>query len=207
MPADPHSIGTLEQLRILYREPSALVTGKIQPKLDAVSSQFIGLSRLVMVSTVDTHGRLDVSPRGGPEGFIRIDEAGRVLIPDLNGNNLLDTLSNIVSTGRAGAMFIRPGLDETVRVNGPAAITIDPEVLSSFTTELRVPKSAIVITPDEVFIHCAKAFRRSQTWDPSSWCTDGPDAVSVLSCQLGLEDSPELRASFAKGYADELALD
>jgi uncharacterized protein len=205
--ANSHVISSIEALREFYREPSALVRGKVHGSLDGMSAQFIECSRLVMLATTGADGRLDVSPRGGPAGFVRVDAQQRVLIPDLNGNNLLDSLQNIVHSGRVGALFIRPGLDETVRVNGRAWITVAPEVLSSFTAELRVPKCAVVIEPDEVFIHCAKAFRRSDTWQPDSWQADGPDVPAILACQLGIDDSPELRASFAKGYADDLALD
>jgi uncharacterized protein len=206
--ARPHQITTLGQLRDLYREPSTLVRSKVRPSLDPVSTTFIATAPFVLIATTNAEGRVDVSPRGGPAGFIRVQADGSVAIPDLNGNNLLDTLSNIVATGRAGLLAIHPGRDETLRVNGTAYLTIDPAVLSSFTDELRPPKSAIIIEPDEVFVHCAKAFRRSQMWQTETWQADAPDAVDMLKCQLNLDQpADDLRAAFAAGYAEELALD
>lgn len=201
-------IASIDQLRELYRPPSALVTGKVRPTLDAVSIRFIGLSPFLLVATRSLDGRVDVSPRGGPRGFVRVLGDGRLAIPDLNGNNLLDTLENIVTTGEAGTLIVAPGHDETLRVNGAAIVTTDDAILDGFDRELRRPKSAIVIEPREVFIHCAKAFRRGQVWDPASWAADGPDAVDILSCQFDLTADPEvLRASFAEGYARDLAED
>jgi uncharacterized protein len=205
----PHQIATLDQLRELYCEPSTLVRSKVRPSLDAVSTTFLSTAPFVLIATANADGRVDVSPRGGPAGFIRVQaDSSVVAIPDLNGNNLLDTLSNIIATGRAGLLAIHPGRDETLRVNGTAHLTVDPTVLASFTDELKVPKSAIIIEPDEVFVHCAKAFRRSGMWHPDTWRTDAPDAVDMLKCQLDLEPSAdELRKGFEIGYAEELAED
>jgi uncharacterized protein len=206
--ADPARVATIEALRELYREPSSLVRAKVQTGLDAASTAFISASPFVLIATVGDTGRVDVSPRGGPAGFVRVQADGSVAIPDLNGNNLLDSLSNIVATGRAALLVIHPGRDETLRVNGTAHISLDPVVLASFTDELRPPKSAIVLKPDEVFIHCAKAFRRGQMWQPDSWRSEGPDGVDILKCQLNLEPSAEeLRKNFEQGYAEELAED
>jgi uncharacterized protein len=204
----PHQIATLDQLRALYREPSVLVRSKVRPSLDAVSTTFLSTAPFVLIATANAEGRVDVSPRGGPAGFIRVQADGSVAIPDLNGNNLLDTLSNIIATGRAGLLAIHPGRDETLRVNGVAHLTVDPAVLASFTDELKVPKSAIIIEPDEVFVHCAKAFRRSGMWMPDTWRADAPDAVDMLKCQLDIPlSADELRTAFAEGYVEELALD
>jgi uncharacterized protein len=201
-------VTTLEQLRELYREPSTLVRSKVKSDIDDVSRAFLQHAPFALVATADRHGRVDVSPRGGPAGFLRVFEDGTVGIPDLNGNNLLDTLSNIIATGRAAMIVIHPGKEETLRVNGRAHISIDPEVLGAFTDELRPPKSAIIIEPDEVFIHCAKAFRRGNVWSPEKWSTAGPDGVDILLCQLDLKNNEaELRQSFAEGYVEELALD
>jgi uncharacterized protein len=201
-------ITSLEQLRELYREPSTLVRSKVKSAIDDVSRAFLQHASFALLATADRDGRVDVSPRGGPAGFLHVFEDGTVGIPDLNGNNLLDTLSNIVATGRAAMIVIHPGKEETLRINGRAHISVDPAVLAAFTDELRPPKSAIVIEPDEVFIHCAKAFRRGNVWNPDKWSTAGPDGVDILLCQLDLKsDEAELRARFAAGYVEELALD
>ena len=204
-------IATITELRELYREPSQLVLGKLKPTLDAASIKFIERCPFVLISTLGADQKLDVSPRGGPSGFIRVLSDGSIAIPDLNGNNLIDTLRAIVETGRAGLLFVMPGREETLRVNGTAFVTAEPAVLEGFTTELRTPKSAIVIEPEEVFIHCAKAFRRGAVWNPETWPTlsDAPDAVDILSCQLELPDSAtaKLRESLMASYDGDLAAD
>ena len=202
-------VETVEQLRAMYRAPSELVRAKVGAGLDVVSTAFVERSTFVLLATVGGDGRVDVSPRGGPSGFVRVLDGGSIAIPDLNGNNLLDTLRAVVETGKVGMMFVHPGREETLRVNGQAYVTIDPELLAGFTTELKVPKCAIVVQPTEVFIHCAKAFRRGEVWKPESWPSfhDAPDAIDVIRCQLNLDDDAALRANLQQGYADELADD
>jgi uncharacterized protein len=199
-------IESVEALRSLYRQPSSLVRAKVQSKLDPVTAAVVESARFVLLATTGGDGRVDVSPRGGPSGFIRVID-GRIAIGDLNGNNLLDSLTNIIDTGRVGLLVVQPGSDETLRVNGAAWISIDDQLLDGFTAELRRPKCAIVIEPDEVFVHCAKAFRRAEVWNADSW-TNSLDAVALLSCHLHLEGDPaELREQFEAGYAAELADD
>lgn len=203
-------IATIAELRTLYREPGKLVESKLKTSLDEGSRRFIERCPFVLVGTLGEDGRLDVSPRGGPPGFLRVLSDGSIAIPDLNGNNLIDSLRAIVETGSVGMLFVHPGRDETLRVNGSAYVTVDPEVLSGFTTDLRLPKSAVVVEPREVFVHCAKAFRRAQLWDPESWTfADAPDAASILQCQLDLPDGAleQLRDSLDKSYVEGLAAD
>jgi uncharacterized protein len=207
---DSTRVTTVEQLRGMYREASEIVQTKVQPSLDPLSIQFIERATFLTIATVGADGRLDVSPRGGPSGFVRVLEDGSIAIPDLNGNNLLDTLQAIVETGKVGTMFVHPGRDETLRVNGDASISVDPELLDGFTAELKTPKCAIVVRPIEVFIHCAKAFRRGRVWKPETWPSfdDAPDAVDIIRCQLSWGDEePSLRAGLQRGYERELSED
>jgi uncharacterized protein len=202
------TITTIDELRTLYRTPSPLVQAKVKPTIDPVSAAFVALSPFLLIATRSPDGRVDVSPRGGPAGFCVVLGDGSLAIPDLNGNNLLDTLGNIVGTGEAGLLIVVPGRDETLRINGAAIVTTDEGVLDTFTAELKRPKSAIVVSPREVFIHCAKAFRRGQVWMPDAWPVGGPDAVDILRCQFNLDgDEATMRAQFAEGYAADLALD
>lgn len=203
------TLRTVDQLRSLYHQPGKLVRAKVRPELDPASRAFIERAPFVLLATVAADGGVDVSPRGGPPGFVRVLDEGQVAIPDLNGNNLLYSLENVVATGQVGLLFVLPGQDETLRVNGHAAVSTDPELLDGFTAELRRPKTAVVVDVDEVFIHCAKAFRRGEVWDPDSWDRHraGPDAVAILACQLGLDDGDSLRAGLERGYTRELALD
>jgi uncharacterized protein len=207
----PGRIRSLDELLTLYREPSSLVTGKIKPQLDPVSTAFVQHCPFVLIATRGADGRLDVSPRGGPPGFIRVLENGAIAIPDLNGNNLVDSLRGVVETGEVGMIFVMPGQTETLRVNGAAYVSIDPELLGGFTTELKTPKCAIVVEPSQVFIHCAKAFRRGKVWDSDTWesHTEGiPDAIDILSCQLEFPDGgAALREHAEAAYQAELAQD
>jgi uncharacterized protein len=207
---DNTRVTTVEQLRGMYREPSELVRAKVQASLDPLSIQFIERATFLTIATVGADGRVDVSPRGGPSGFVRVLEDGSIAIPDLNGNNLIDTLRAIVETGKVGMMFVHPGRDETLRVNGDAYVSVHPELLGRFTAELKTPKCAIVMNPVEVFIHCAKAFRRGGVWNPETWPSfgDAPDAVDIIRCQLSLDDEESsLRAGLQRGYERELSED
>ena len=207
----PHVLSSLEQLRELYREPIRLVQNKVKAALDPMSVGFVGRCTFLVISTSHRSGRLDVSPRGGPPGFVRVLKSGAIAIPDLNGNNLIDTLGNIVETGQAGCLLVVPGRDETLRVNGPAHVSVDPALLRSFDDQLRTPKTVIVIEPVEVFVHCAKAFRRGGVWDPATWPDERdatPDGVDILACQFELADGgAELRSGMDAGYTAELAAD
>lgn len=202
-----------EALYELYRQPHDGVRRKKFAGIDAASARFIGMSPFLLVGTVGADGSVDVSPRGGDPGFVRIlreDGADYVLIPDLNGNNLLDSLQAVAANGRAGLLFTVPGNTETLRVNGDAWVVTDDAVLDMFT-EFRRPTTAIAVRADEVFVHCAKAFRRGRVWEPESWTDlgDAPDIADIV-CAQGLygDVDPELiRADLAKGYEAGLAYD
>jgi len=203
-------VATEADLAALYREPSRLVATKKAPRIDEASRAFIAASPFCLVATAGRDGGLDVSPRGGPPGFVRVIDDRHLAIPDLNGNNLIDTLRAVVATGRAGLLVVVPGKDETVRVNGVAWVTTDATVLDRWDGELRRPTTAIVVRADEVFMHCAKAFRRGRVWDPRSWTelAAAPDGVEVLGAQgLVPRVDQELRTVLEAGYAADLAAD
>ena len=112
-------------------------------------------------------GRADVSPRGDPVGFVKILDERTLAIPDRPGNNRLDSLANILANPSVGLLFIIPGFDDTLRVNGEARLVTDPDLLEGMTVNGRMPTLAIVVTVSEAFMHCAKAFRRSHLWNPT----------------------------------------
>lgn len=202
-----HDVG---ELRALYREPSRLVQTKKRPVIDHRSRAFVELSPFVLVATADAAGGVDVSPRGGAPGFVRVLDEHHVAVPDLNGNNLIDSLRNVVESGHAGLLFVVPGNDETLRLNGAAWVTTDSELLDSFAAEIRRPKVALVVRADEVFVHCAKAFRRGRVWDPSAWADlAAAPGLEQIVCAQGLVDAdPELvRADLERGYAADLEAD
>jgi uncharacterized protein len=204
-----NTIGTLDELRALYRDPGSLVQRKKRPALDDTARRFVAASPFCLVSTAAADGTCDVSPRGGPPGFVRVLDERHLAVPDLNGNNLLDSLSNIVANPQASLLLLRPGIDETLRAEGPAFLTTDPDVLELWDDELRRPKVAIALEINTVFMHCAKAFRRGRVWDAQSWSElGGPDGCEMLQSQLSI-DMPleELRVVAEKSYAADLAYD
>jgi PPOX class probable FMN-dependent enzyme len=199
------------QLRDHYREPSRLVRGKITDTLDEHCRDFIARSTFVLVASASKDGHIDVSPKGGPRGFVKVLDDQRLAIPDLNGNNLLDSLHNLIETGQAGLLFVVPGLGETLRVNGAAAITTDPSVLDLVTDDVRRPTTAIGVTVREAYIHCAKAFRRGGIWQPEAWPEAGerPSPVKALGAHVGLDEATvaEIEANLEQSYEQDLAAD
>ncbi|MGD9999123.1 MAG: MSMEG_1061 family FMN-dependent PPOX-type flavoprotein [Ilumatobacteraceae bacterium] len=206
---DPFRLATPDALRTVYRQPSQIVIDKERPRLDAATQRFLERCRFAIVGTFDADGNPDTSPRGGESGFVRVLDDQHLAMADLGGNNRLDTLQNIVESGRVAFIFVMPGKSETVRVNGDAWITTDPDVLSRFGLP-RTPKSAIVCAVHTTYIHCAKAFHRSGMWDPDVWASlaDAPDGADILSCQLDEQFSAtDLRGLLDEDYDKDLAFE
>ncbi len=206
------TIESLDHLRELYRAPSDLVLGKDTETFDQGCIDFIAASTFVLLGTSDANGHLDTSPRGGPAGFVKVLDEHHLAIPDLNGNNRLDSLQNIIEQPSVSLLFVIPGLGETLRVNGTAQLTTDDAVLDLFTDELRRPKCAIGVTITHGFIHCAKAFRRGGLWDPETWPTidDRPSAGQILVDHSGAADflnGEELETILEESYVSDLADD
>jgi hypothetical protein len=162
-------IETVDDLLALYPEPSERVRTKKRDALDDGLRAVIAASTFVLLATSDADGRCDVSPRGGPAGFVKVLDDHRVAIPDLNGNHLIDSLRNVVANPHAGLLVVVPGQHETVRIDGRAYLTTDAAVLDRFVEELRRPTLAVVVEVASVFTHCAKAFRRARLWEPATW--------------------------------------
>jgi PPOX class probable FMN-dependent enzyme len=165
--ADPQFVISDEQaLRSLFEATHALALQKCLDTLGPHAQEFIRRSPFLCIGTQNMDGRADVSPRGDPAGFVKILDERTLAIPDRPGNNRLDSLVNILANPCVGLLFIIPGFDDTLRVNGRATLATDPELLASLSVKGRAPKLAIVVAVSEVFIHCAKALRRSHLWDP-----------------------------------------
>jgi PPOX class probable FMN-dependent enzyme len=197
-------------LRSLYREPHRLALDKVVGALDDACREFVAASPFVLVGTTSVDGTGDVSPRGGPPGFVQVLDDHRLAIPDLNGNNRLDTLRNVVEHGAVGLLFVIPGLGETLRVNGRGWVTTDDAVLDGFRAELRRPVSAIGVQVREAFVQCAKALRRSGLWDPSTWPSDDtrPSPAAMFKSHMGLGDPvAAIEDVMEASYAADLAAD
>lgn len=202
-------VATHEHLRTLYRAPHRLVVDKERPTIDAATREFIVRCPFVLIGTVGSDGTADVSPRGGPSGFVQVLDETHVAIADLSGNNRLDTLENIVANGQIGLLFVMPGQGETVRLNGTAYLTTDPAILGGFPSELKVPKVAVVVTVVGTYIHCAKAMQRSRIWDATTWdaYVDVPDGAAIIVCQNLVPEevtADMVRVDLDNGYAKDL---
>ena len=151
-------------LRRLYGEPAGRSVAKQLDRLDPHCRAFIALSPFVLIATANAQGATDVSPRGDAPGFVAATERD-LLIPDRPGNNRLDSLTNILATGQVGLLFLIPGVDETLRVNGRAAIHDDTGLTARFAVGGKAPRTVLKVEVEEAYLHCAKAFMRSRLWD------------------------------------------
>ena len=199
-------IQTLAELRGLFATPTERAVKKQIPALDEHCRSFIALSPFVVLSSCDPAFNLDASPRGGAPGFVKVSVEGHLLIPDAPGNNRLDSFENIVDTGRVGLLFLIPGFDETLRVNGAAVLSTDETDIRSCTTERRTPKLVIRVTPEAAYLHCAKAFLRSRLWSEAARAerTALPTAGLMISNQSGIHAPPETREDMERRYAPDL---
>ena len=164
-----HLVTTQDAVTELYGEPSDAVQSKTIDHFDDHCRAFIARSPFVLVATVGADGTCDVSPRGGPAGFCEVLDERTLVLADAAGNKRLDTVRNIVATGRVGLLFLIPGIRETLRVNGRASITRDPGLLERHATNGKLPTAVIGVEIEEGFLHCAKAFIRSQLWQHEAW--------------------------------------
>lgn len=157
-------IDSEEDLRSRFATVHPLAKLKSRPGIDKYSRQFIAMSPFVVVSTADADGKADMSPRGDPPGFVHIVDEHTILIPDRPGNNRLDTMANIIVNPNVACLFFIPGFEDTLRLNGRARITDDGELLKHCVVNGKQPKVGILIAVEEVFMHCAKALKRSKLW-------------------------------------------
>ncbi len=202
------TIDTVEALEAMYRRPGAGATGKVLAAVNDGMAAFIDRCPLIVLATTDGAGNIDASPRGGPPGFVRRLDDRHVAIPDLNGNNRLDSLRNVIAHPWVGVLMMVPGKDETLRINGRAVLSTDPDLLAGFTQDLRPPKLALVVEVAEVFGHCAKAFRRAHAWQPTEWSrtADAPDLAAMYACHWNLDETA-VRNDLEASYQGDLAND
>jgi PPOX class probable FMN-dependent enzyme len=166
---DAYRITDVKQLRAVISEPSALVARKLLGALDEAAADFIRRAPFLVIATADADGNQDASPKGDAPGFVAIENETTLLIPDRKGNKLVFTFQNILANPHVGLIFIVPGMDETLRVNGTAELTVEPALLKRLAARGSDAQLAIRLTVRECFFHCGKAFIRSQLWHPESW--------------------------------------
>lgn len=156
-------------LRSMYDNPSELVNNKIITVIDRHCQDYISKSPLLFMATSDSSGDCDVSPRGDAAGFVYVFDDKHLVIPERPGNRRFDSLRNIISNPKVGLIFIIPGLEETLRINGQAKIIKDPEIMARMEAQGKIPKLGIAVEVEECYMHCAKAFKRSHLWDDKYW--------------------------------------
>jgi uncharacterized protein len=202
--ADEHSITTVEQLRELYPPPKERSVRKELDHLDQHCRDFIALSPFLLVASASSAGACDVSPKGGPPGFVRVLDEHRLVIPDATGNRRLDGLQNMIENPHVGLVFLIPGMGETLRVNGAVELTRDPALLQGLETAGKPPALALVVTAEQVYLHCAKCIIRSKLWQPESWPAELPSAAEILSDHIGIGDVDASAAALAESYANHI---
>lgn len=163
--APPHAVTSAAALREIFGSVSALASMKVIPALDPHCRRFIALSPFLVIASASKDGKADTSPKGDPPGFVKVLDDHTLVIPDRLGNNRIDTFLNVVENPEVAIIFFVPGVDETLRINGRAVISRDPELLASLVEQGKTPKVALIVTVREAFLHCAKALKRSQLWD------------------------------------------
>jgi PPOX class probable FMN-dependent enzyme len=164
LPDDTSFITDEVSLRTLHHQPMSRATDKVLRTLDQHCRRIITLSPFCVVATQGPKGA-DISPRGDPAGFVRVLDEGTLLVPDRVGNNRLDAMTNLLVNPHIGLLFLVPGMNETLRVNGTARITNDTRLLAPSAVNNRPPKVGLVVVIEEAFLHCAKALVRSALWD------------------------------------------
>ncbi|GHD33828.1 pyridoxamine 5'-phosphate oxidase-like FMN-binding protein [Nocardiopsis kunsanensis] len=188
--SDLQTVQDHSHLRELVGDPAPIVVDKDRGYLDEHGLAFLERSPFVLVSTSGADGTCDVSPRGEAPGGFRALDTRTVAIPDRPGNRRVDSLVNIVDNPHVGLLFCVPGVEETLRVNGTAAIVVDQDLRESFAVRGRVPKLVLCVQIEEAYFHCAKAFRRSALWEPSTW-PDRAELPTLGQVLKDLKDSPD----------------
>ncbi len=155
-----------EEIRAIVPDQFSSQTGKVLDHIDDLCRVWIEASTFLTMATVSAAGRVDVSPKGDPAGFVRVVDDKTLAIPDRPGNHRFDSFLNILETGRIGLVFLVPHRNEVVRVNGSAQVVTDAELMETMSIKGRVPVMAVLVRVEEAFYHCGKAVIRSRLWHP-----------------------------------------
>jgi uncharacterized protein len=203
----PNFVTTMDQLMGLYEQPSDISIAKAIDHISDHYRAFIEAAPFFALATGGPGG-LDCSPRGDEPGFVRVADRKTLMVPDRRGNNRIDSLRNIMRDPRVALLFLVPGIGETIRVVGRAALSIDPDLIASFAVNGKSPCCVIVITVERVFYQCTKAIVRSKLWDPARHVDRKslPTTGAILAAQTGgrlggdEHDRGQLERTMAKLY-------
>lgn len=208
MSAFDHIVSDERELCEIVGLPGARSLQKERSTLDGHCRAFIARSPFLLIATAGADGRCDVSPKGDTPGFVRVLDDRRLVIPDRPGNKRLDGMKNLIANPHVGLVFVVPGREETLRVNGRAWITRDPQLLGDAAVQGKTPLLAIGVEVEQCFLHCAKPFRRAHLWARDHW--PAPDALPSLACVLFDQIQPDgvtlqdYERDIEEGYASRL---
>lgn len=201
-------ITTVSELRTLYAQPAERAVRKQLDHLDVHCQRFVALSPLCVMATAGVDGAmLDATPRGGPPGFVKCADPQHLLLPDAGGNNRLDSLSNLLNDPRVGLLFLLPGVDETLRVNGIARLRDEDAYIQQFAGERQLPKLVLEIEVREAYLHCAKALMRSKLWSAEAQVARNvlPTLNEMIHDQIGQQAVPETQEAMVQRYQQQIS--
>lgn len=193
-------VTTVEDLRDIVGHPNSAVANKVGKRLSAVQQDWLAHSPLGFVATSDANGLVDVSPKGDPPGFVHVIDDTTIAIPERPGNKRVDGYLNVLQRPRVGMLFLIPGRGDTLRINGSARILADADYFDAMAVQGKRPILTLEIDVEEVFFHCAKAFLRSEAWDPSTWHPTAVPTVAQLAKAIKKDMSME---ELEKYYSEE----
>ncbi len=177
-------IHTVEELRAIVGHPNEFVANKVRDRLAPIHRDWLAHSPLGFVATTDAEGRVDVSPKGDPAGFVHVLDDTTLAIPERPGNKRVDGHLNVLQRPHVGTLFLIPGRGDTLRINGRATIVADADYFDAMTVQGKRPILALEIAVEEVFFHCAKAFLRSDAWRPDTWNPTALPSVAQMAHAL-----------------------
>ncbi len=187
-----HAITTVEELRTIVALPREAAVRKQISSLDEHCRNFIARSPFVFIATSNAAGDCDVSPKGDPPGFVQVLDEHTLVMPDRRGNQRLDSIQNIVENPHIGLLFIIPGVEWTLRVNGRATLVRDDDVRERLAAQGVVPELAIAVEVEEAFLHCPKCFLRAKLWHTDEWMPreEQPSFAAILKAQTKYDEVP-----------------
>lgn len=201
-------ITSQEELRNMLGDPSIRGQNKVISTIDEHCRKYIGKSPFLVLATSDANGNCDSSPRGDAHGFVYVLDDQHLIIPDRPGNKRVDSMFNILENPKVGLLFLIPGMGETLRINGEAAIIRDEDILEKMAVNGKAPQLGIVVKVEQCFMHCGKAFKRSGLWEPEMWSAkeDLPNAAKILADHVNLPGMTEevVEEALLDGYKNKL---
>ncbi|MEU8317960.1 pyridoxamine 5'-phosphate oxidase family protein [Nonomuraea sp. NPDC048881] len=199
-------IGSEEELRELLGEVMPRAVTKERVRLHARDRDWLAASPFCLIATSDAEGNCDVSPKGDPAGFVHVIDDTTIAIPDRPGNRRADGFLNVLKNPHVGLIFLIPGRNETLRVNGRARLVREAPFFDEMVVKGHRPRLALVVEIEQIFFHCAKAFLRSQLWAPDSWNPSvlPSHATLIKEVQVVEETLEQLESYYGEGYAKRL---